>query len=384
MESFELTNEQREYFGLNPVESDWDRVQWLDTSYIFYDGNIIRKIIHYDPHPNFHTGYVERDYDLQTENREFIKPKTAKGKPKKVTSSNVLAFKPINVSFAWQYRSVNVKCETNLITIAKTFNQSVTTFEELESWVNDFIASASESHFEHLQTIKRMPKQKKNNTYKHGDIFYYQSGRNEFHFGQVMLDLWKVSTCGKFPEEKILAQLGRVRLFGNALIVRGFEFCSDHAELNLDSLMQSQPTGGFYSVDYMIYNNICPIVGRWDIEKKDFQFPIALWADPDESESKMIFQWGFIEKKLDFGAIKPLIEKLGYELQYAGNAKYHSAIIIPKNSDFYMLTDLNHPKNNELRKEVFKAMGISPDITYDQFARDEGELTVEQIFEMLK
>ncbi|MDR2920153.1 MAG: immunity 26/phosphotriesterase HocA family protein [Tannerella sp.] len=381
MENFELTNEQRKYFGLNPIEDNWDRIQWLDTSYIFFDGNTIRKIIHYDPHPNFHTGYIERDYDLQTENREFIQPKTDRGKPKKVTSSNILAFKPINVTFKWTYETVRVECVNNSIVIAKTFDKErFETFAELETWVKNFISSVPKNHFEQLQIIKQTPKPKKNSSYKQGDIFYYQSDKNKFCFGQVLLDLWKIRNCEKFPEEKMIVQVGRFAMFGNPLIVRGFEFCSDSSNPDLDKLLQSNSSGGFYANDYMIYNNICPIIGNRKVEEKEMLFPMVLCADM----SKYYFQWGFIEKEINVVSLKSLIKEIKYEVRYAGNVVYHSSIVTPKDDGFYMDTDLNHPKNRKLKEKIFEIMKVSPDITYNEFAKMENELTIGQIFERLK
>lgn len=382
MENFELTNEQRKYFGLNPIEDAWDRVQWLDTSYIFFEGNTIRKIIHYDPHPNFHTGYIERDYELQTQNREFLQPKTERGKLKKVTSSNILAFKPNNVSFKWIYRSVVVECVSNSITIAKTFDKErIETFEELTTWVQNFTTFVPENHFEQLQIIKQTPKPKKNSSYKQGDIFYYQSDKTTFHFGQVLLDLWKVRTCGKFPEEKMLTQIGRFAMFGNPLIVRGFDFSSGKSKPDMDQLLHSNSFGGFYANDYMIYNNICPVIGNHKVEANDMLFPMVLCA---AGRKKHLFQWGFIEKEIDISSLKPLIKKIGYEIRPAGNVVYHSSIIIPENSDFYMDTDLSHPKNSELKEHIFNIMHISQDITYNEFAKMENELTIEEIFEHFK
>jgi len=383
MENFELTNEQRKYFGLNPVKETWERVQWLDTSYIFFDGNTIRKIVHYAPiHPKYPAGYLECDYDLPTENREYIPPKTDRGKLKKVTSSNILAFKPVNVSFRCDFGSVSVECQANSIMIAKTFDKvRLTTYEELEIWVKDFILSVPENHFEQLEIIKQAPKPKKNKSCKQGDIFFYQSEKNKFYFGQILLDLRKVLICGKFPKEKYLSQIGQFGMFGNPLIVRGFEFCSDNPQPNLDKLLQSNSSGGFYSNDYMIYNNICPVIGNCNVEEKDMLFPMVICADSENH----FFQWGFIEKQIDITSLKLLIEKIKYEVRYAGNVAYHSSIITPeKDVFFYMETDLNNPKNSELKKEVFKIMGVSFDITYNEFAKMEGELTVEQIFERLK
>ena len=381
MENFELTNEQRRYFGLNLIEDTWDRVQWLETSYIFFDGNTIRKIIHYDPHPNFHTGYIERDYDLLTESREFIYPKTERGKLKKVTSSNILALKPINVSFKWTFRNVNAECVSNSITIAKTFdNECFETFKELETWIKNFISSVPEDHFAQLQIIKQTPKPKKNSSYKQGDIFYYQSDKTTFHFGQVLLDLWKVRNCGKFPEEKMLTQIGRFAMFGNPLIVRGFEFSSDNSKPDMDQLLHSNSSGGFYANDYMIYNNICPVIGNHKIETNDMLFPMVLCA---EGRKKHFFQWGFIEKEIDISSLKSLIKKIKYEVRVAGNVAYHSSIIIPEASGFHMDTDLNHPKNSELKEQIFNLMQVPQNITYNEFAKRKNELTIEEIFKQI-
>ena len=39
---FELTNEQRKYLGLSPVNDTWELV-YFAGQYLYYDGNIIRK-----------------------------------------------------------------------------------------------------------------------------------------------------------------------------------------------------------------------------------------------------------------------------------------------------------------------------------------------------
>jgi hypothetical protein len=41
---FELTNEQRKYLGLNPVEKNWEIVK-LNNYYLYFDGDTIRKKI---------------------------------------------------------------------------------------------------------------------------------------------------------------------------------------------------------------------------------------------------------------------------------------------------------------------------------------------------
>ena len=43
---FELTNEQRKYLGLIPVEKNWELVKFegkFQDTYYYFDGDIIRK-----------------------------------------------------------------------------------------------------------------------------------------------------------------------------------------------------------------------------------------------------------------------------------------------------------------------------------------------------
>ena len=49
-----------------------------------------------------------------------------------------------------------------------------------------------------------------------------------------------------------------------------------------------------------------------------------------------------------------------------------------------MKTDLNSPANSELKNKAFQIMNIPTDLSYNQFAKMENELTVKQIFGLLE
>ena len=38
---FELTNEDRKYLGLEPVQDNWERVKLSDTTYLYFEGKSI-------------------------------------------------------------------------------------------------------------------------------------------------------------------------------------------------------------------------------------------------------------------------------------------------------------------------------------------------------
>ena len=78
---FELTNEQRKYLGLIPIEKDWELVKLdykYEDIYFYFDGDIIRKKISLSENPYYETELNEKT----SENRTVILPKTARGKIK--------------------------------------------------------------------------------------------------------------------------------------------------------------------------------------------------------------------------------------------------------------------------------------------------------------
>ena len=77
----ELTNEQRKYLGLIPVEEDWELVKLdykYENIYFYFDGDIIRKKISLSENSYYETELNEKT----TENRTMILSKTARGKIK--------------------------------------------------------------------------------------------------------------------------------------------------------------------------------------------------------------------------------------------------------------------------------------------------------------
>ena len=80
---FELTNEQRKYLGLIPVEEHWELVKFDNNVYYYFEDDTIRKKI--SVKGNY---YHEAELNEKTtENRTMILPKTTRGKIKKFNFS---------------------------------------------------------------------------------------------------------------------------------------------------------------------------------------------------------------------------------------------------------------------------------------------------------
>ena len=104
----ELTNEQRMYLGLEPVEPAWERVEIPNNSVnperstgkdiLFFDGDILRKVIWLHDSGSF----LEDSWRLKTQdNRTMIAPITAKGKPRRLNGVNIQRCTPYGMYFSF-------------------------------------------------------------------------------------------------------------------------------------------------------------------------------------------------------------------------------------------------------------------------------------------
>ena len=98
-----LTNEQRYYYGLSPMKENWEKVVRFSVTHnrykrsiIFFEGNMIKKMIYEEKYigegdklvPQMY--YLEFDMDEQTENKTLLLPKTKRGKKKPWTPSGLM------------------------------------------------------------------------------------------------------------------------------------------------------------------------------------------------------------------------------------------------------------------------------------------------------
>ena len=104
---FELTNEQRKYLGLIPVEKNWELVKFegkFQDTYYYFDGDIIRKKISLSEN-----SYYEAELDEKTtENRTIILPKTSREKLKIFNFTATQSFSPFGVYFSFTKYGVHI------------------------------------------------------------------------------------------------------------------------------------------------------------------------------------------------------------------------------------------------------------------------------------
>ncbi|CEN35692.1 conserved hypothetical protein [Capnocytophaga cynodegmi] len=106
-EMYELTNDQRKYFGLEPIDSYWDRVilkgdRHRPDTILYFEGNTIRRHI-----ISTEKEYKEAHYNEQIRNREVLLAKTSRGKEQKLNASTFEKRTPVGVYLSvYEYSSL--------------------------------------------------------------------------------------------------------------------------------------------------------------------------------------------------------------------------------------------------------------------------------------
>ena len=75
-----LTNEERRYFGLEPIRAEWERFEVKPGFWVYFEGDVIRKTIALgtlsgEKYKNF-LDYDENDNEIHTRERKVVLART--------------------------------------------------------------------------------------------------------------------------------------------------------------------------------------------------------------------------------------------------------------------------------------------------------------------
>ncbi len=374
---FELTNEQRKCIGIEPIDPDWDVVKLNDFSSIYFDSeNVLRRLISYE------FGYLEREYDIVTSNKQVILPRTKSGKSKKLTYSGIMnGPKPKNVGFT--YFENQCAYITNFNVDKTLFDSSYVTkklsWEELEKWIEKLSINLSEENKREILEFKHQ----KRRTFKYipGDIFTYRIDLSTFGFGQILLDINKIR---KEFKDNNNASLGMV--FGASVLVRVFCFTSQTKKPPLELITSSIELPSIILRDNQIHIGEYEIINHAELRESDFDFPISLGLHNNMADPNHYLHVGFVTKRkpkeqtpIEFikkegvlkhdsiyrnnasmGRIPFTLEELINTSRFGIDWFWNNVV------DRGFETDLRNPNNSQIRDRILKHFDIDPGWKYDE------------------
>ena len=171
---FELTNEQRKYLGLTPVEENWELVKFSDDVYYYFEDDTIRKKI--SVKGNY---YHEAELNEKTtENRTMILPKTKSGKIKKFNFTATQSFSPFGTYFTFSTNGVIIANYTTQRTYySESFSEKNISLDNLKNWLDKWIEESTEEDLKEIEEFKNA--KRKHCKFKEGDFFAFKISRRE-------------------------------------------------------------------------------------------------------------------------------------------------------------------------------------------------------------
>jgi len=378
---FELSNKQRQYLGLDPIPTTWDKVTLKSDTYrpesiIYFDGDTLKRhIVSTDKE------YRENQYEELTKDRRVFLPKTDKGKEKKLTGSVLESRHPIGVYFvADKFGDIFIGNHTTQTTFyssrwenLKGNQKEITISESIDS----FISESTENHLKDIEEFKNARRKKVK--FKAGDIFAFKINRTEYSFGRILLNVDLVRKNNLIPKRH-----GLFNLMGPPLLVTFFAHTSQSKKVDIDELLKAPQLPSDFMMDNIVFYGEYEIIGHRALRDEDFEFPISYGQRLDR-EPYVFLQWGLIHVEKPIKEFNKYLEadnqnlpadnpsrriKNPYGYYGIGFRPHYDAIDIKntiKNGGVFQFEkcswygsqfDLRNPTNNEIKSQIFKAFGL--------------------------
>lgn len=370
---FELTNKQRKYLGLSPVDDTWELV-YFANQYLYYDGNIIRKKITVDDDGTY---YEAELCEHTAQNRTILLPKTKRGKPKKMNYTATLSFQPFGVYFIFSATQITIANYTTQTTFYHEVNPNNLSLEE---WLNQWIFETTEKDLKEIEFYKNAKRQ--HIKYREGDFFAFKIGRKKWGFGRIVFNIteWRKSEACKASKN-----YGLTNLMGKPLYIMVYQKTADVADVDINELALCKTLPVQAIMDNNFYYGEYKIIGNKPIMAEEWEPVISYGRSINVQDRKTVYlQYGLIFKETtsekfnkyltdEDGQANPFRkEAIGFcidnysIIQNSANAnKIKSTIKTPYSTDLRALENIN------IKREIFTFFGLDADKSYAENLKSE-------------
>lgn len=407
---FSLTNEERRYLALDPIVQDAETITYIRTEdtlhtrvTVFFEGNFIVKVINETLGGKgdaiWMRRYEEYDTRLLTDRKQMLLPLTSRGKPKRLTASNINAVTPFGCSLYIQIRSNSLFSSAEVYLLnprsCKRFPlgewniiREIRSEEDFRSFLAHYIATCREDYFDKLQAFRAA--QKVTVKYKPGDIFRMDFDRTRYCYGIITGELKQLKTMAVLPKNHSFLHLMTV-----PIMVRLFKTVTEDPGLTPDDLAGIPMDPVIICSDNDIIWGTHPIIGHKKLTPDDLYFKLNCTLQTHytgrftREGCSMTIEWGFSSVTLNYDQLSDQLKcQLDrFSLQSGGvYTGIDPCFVSVEDSANWAddRCDLLNLKNSDLRAEVFACLGLNSNTTFDQFAKKFGGLTLQEIVTQMK
>ena len=373
--TFELTNEQRKYLGLIPVEEHWELVKFDNGIYYYFEDDTIKKEIKVSK--NY---YHEAELNEKTaENRTMILPKTKRGKIKKFNYTATESFSPFGTYFTFSTDGVIIANYTSQRTYySEIFSEKEKiSLDDLKKWLDKWMKETTEEDLEEIEEFKNA--KRKHCKFNEGDFFAFKISRREWCFGRILLDVSKLRKDENFEKNK---NYGLAHLMGKPLIIKVYHKISNNKNIDLKELSKYSALPSQAIMDNIFYYGEAVILGNLPLKPEENDMFISVSESISGIDKNIAYlQYGLIYREIPLFDYEKLIKdlKIGAQtLRREGigfvidTYKLKECIEAKSNSPFWEkykkhnVPDLKNPDHIELKRKIFKAFGLDADKTYEE------------------
>lgn len=424
-----LTDEERRYLALDPLDKSWETVSMYSVTYclkkrtvLFYEGNTIVKVIYEEHSVNEDGSYSWRSYNefdthLETENRTMLLPLTSRGRAKPITPTNVMAVKPFGCNLyiylqnEKSYISANNLRNNQVISVGETDRvRKIMSDEDFHEFMRYYIPTCPDDYFERIAAVRNMEHQTV--IFKAGDIFRCQVDRQHYAYGIILGKTRELEKWNELPAEHSFRHL-----MTQPIIVRMYDFITTDKEMTTKSLLGKTLRPPVVCSDNDIIWGTHKIIDHKQLEPDDIQFNIQLARQvvknehftpftaeafvkmspknpkPKMNEPRALYvEWGFSSFEIPWENVPDNIRQLLEEGAYfdGGVAMSISADLCGKTLDDILKENPKHmirhnlllPENREKFNLVMNFLVLPDGCTLDDFAAKYGGISRQEYIEL--
>ena len=372
---FELTNEQRKYLGIIPVEEHWELVKFDNGIYYYFEDDTIKKKISVSENH-----YSEAELNEKTaENRTMILPKTKRGKIKKFNYTAIQSFSPFGTYFTFSTDGVIIANYTTQRTYySEIFSEKEKiSLDDLKKWLDKWMKETTEEDLEEIEEFKNA--KRKHCKFNEGDFFAFKISRREWCFGRILMDVSKLRKDENFEKNK---NYGLAHLMGKPLIIKVYHKISDNKNIDLKELSKCLALPSQAIMDNIFYYGEAIILGNLPLKPEENDMFISVSESISGIDKNIAYlQYGLIYREIPLSDYEKLIKELKIGAQtlrregigfVIDTYKLKECIEAKSNSPFWEkykkrnVPDLKNPDHIELKRKIFKAFGLDADKTYEE------------------
>ena len=288
---FELTNEQRKCFGLDTVQPHWRRIEAKASpyddfkTYLYLDGNCVVKGVMIGP--KYYSEFALNE--ALSEDGVYLLPKTAKGKPVKLSASTIAKRKRVGMCLFYDRDYLTLyNANTDRAYFTNSYvNLQLRELPDFIGWAEQWCAETNE---EDLVDIAAFANEKRKRVkYKEGDVFRYKIDRRHYGYGRILLDYDRMRK-NKEPFWDIL--------MGTPLVCSAYHIVTTRKDVTVDELSALRSLPSCFVADNNIFYGENEIIGNIPLTDHE-DYPIMYGGSIAAGDKAVCWQQGKFFRRIE-------------------------------------------------------------------------------------